>query len=329
MHCPYSRCTNLRVQQRPRSSLRSCVVTKAAASAVYNNPVGVHALVFAGDWSEGSAVAAASGAAKAGYDLVEIPAFNADKLGVAMTKRVFSEHGVKAACSLGLSLDADISSDDDTVVQQGAACLDNALAFAAGIGAQHLCGILYSALAKYPRPPTAAGRRNAIRELKVLADKAADRGVKVCLEVVNRYETNLLNTAAQAMDLIAEANHPNMYVHLDSYHMNIEEPSMEMAVRLCGDRLGYVHLGESHRGYMGSGSVDFEGLFRGLADIRYEGPITFESFSSAVVSEDLSNNLCVWRNLWSDSADLAAHARGYVDTHWRAALITAHQARSS
>eukprot|EP00878_Enallax_costatus_P029623 GHUV01032152.1.p2 GENE.GHUV01032152.1~~GHUV01032152.1.p2 ORF type:complete len:104 (-),score=35.49 GHUV01032152.1:544-855(-) len=103
-----------------------------------------------------------------------------------MTKRVFSEHGVKAACSLGLSLDADISSDDDTVVQQGAACLDNALAFAAGIGAQHLCGILYSALAKYPRPPTAAGRRNAIRELKVLADKAADRGVKVCLEVVNR-----------------------------------------------------------------------------------------------------------------------------------------------
>eukprot|EP00878_Enallax_costatus_P018219 GHUV01019172.1.p1 GENE.GHUV01019172.1~~GHUV01019172.1.p1 ORF type:complete len:247 (+),score=60.07 GHUV01019172.1:1018-1758(+) len=246
-----------------------------------------------------------------------------------MTKRVFSEHGVKAACSLGLSLDADISSDDDTVVQQGAACLDNALAFAAGIGAQHLCGILYSALAKYPRPPTAAGRRNAIRELKVLADKAADRGVKVCLEVVNRYETNLLNTAAQAMDLIAEANHPNMYVHLDSYHMNIEEPSMEMAVRLCGDRLGYVHLGESHRGYMGSGSVDFEGLFRGLADIRYEGPITFESFSSAVVSEDLSNNLCVWRNLWSDSADLAAHARGYVDTHWRAALITAHQARSS
>jgi D-psicose/D-tagatose/L-ribulose 3-epimerase len=77
---------------------------------------------------------------------------------------------------------------------------------------------------------------------------------------------------------------------------------------------------------MGSGSVDFNGLFRGLAASNYQGPITFESFSSAVVSEDLSNNLCVWRNLWSDSGDLAKHARGFVDTQWRAALITAQQA---
>lgn len=126
------------------------------------------------------------GAAAAGFNLVEIPAFNADKLDVAMTNRVFAEHGVKAACSLGLSLGADISSDDSTVVQQGAAELDKALTFAAAIGAQHLCGILYSALAKYPRPPTAAGRQNAVRKLKVLADKAADKGVEVCLEVVNR-----------------------------------------------------------------------------------------------------------------------------------------------
>jgi D-psicose/D-tagatose/L-ribulose 3-epimerase len=131
------------------------------------------------------------------------------------------------------------------------------------------------------------------------------------------------------MELLADANHPNLYVHLDSYHMNIEEPSMEMAVRLCGEKLGYVHLGESHRGYMGSGSVDFEGLFRGLAEIDYRGPITFESFSSAVVSEDLSNNLCVWRNLWSDSSDLAEHAQGYIDTHWSAALITARQAKTA
>lgn len=79
---------------------------------------------------------------------------------------------------------------------------------------------------------------------------------------------------------------------------------------------------------MGTGSVDFEGLFRGLADISYQGPMTFESFSSAVVNQDLSNNLCVWRNLWSDSADLATHARGFIDMHWRAALIAAQQAKS-
>ena len=85
----------------------------------------------------------------------------------------------------------------------------------------------------------------------------------------------------------------------------------------------------SCRGYLGSGSVDFGGLFRALADIEYTGPITFESFSSAVVSPNLSNNLCVWRNLWSDSGDLSAHARGYIDAMWRAALIAARQAQAS
>lgn len=59
----------------------------------------------------------------------------------------------------------------------------------------------------------------------------------------------------------------------------------------------YVHIGESHRGYLGTGSVDFGALFRALAAADYEGPLTFESFSSAVVSPSLSNTLCVWRNL--------------------------------
>lgn len=103
-----------------------------------------------------------------------------------MTRRVFAEHGLHPACSLGLSLGADISSDVPAVVAAGAAELDKALAFAAGIGARHLCGILYSALAKYPGPPTAQGRAHAIAELRRLGTQAADQGVQLCLEVVNR-----------------------------------------------------------------------------------------------------------------------------------------------
>lgn len=83
------------------------------------------------------------------------------------------------------------------------------------------------------------------------------------------------------------------------------------------------------RGYLGTGSVDFEGLFRGLAAIDYTGPITFESFSSEVVSKDLSNTLCVWRNMWSDSDHLARQARGYIEHQWTAAKIAAVQAKYS
>jgi D-psicose/D-tagatose/L-ribulose 3-epimerase len=84
-----------------------------------------------------------------------------------------------------------------------------------------------------------------------------------------------------------------------------------------------------YRGYLGTGSVDFTGLFRGLAAIDYSGPITFESFSSEVVSEDLSNTLCVWRNMWSDSHDLAVQARAFIDSQWAAARIAAVQAEKS
>ena len=83
------------------------------------------------------------------------------------------------------------------------------------------------------------------------------------------------------------------------------------------------------RGYLGTGSVDFAGLFRGLAAIDYQGPITFESFSSAVVSPELSNTLCVWRNMWSDLDDLARQAYAFMQQQWTAAKITAAQAKYS
>ncbi|MDF2711609.1 MAG: xylose isomerase protein [Nonomuraea muscovyensis] len=84
-----------------------------------------------------------------------------------------------------------------------------------------------------------------------------------------------------------------------------------------GDRLGYVYVGENHRGYLGSGHLDFTAFCHALGDIGYTGPITFESFSSAVVMRGLSNDLAIWRNLWSDGEDLARHARAFIDGHLR------------
>ena len=98
--------------------------------------------------------------------------------------------------------------------------------------------------------------------------------------------------------------------------MNIEEDGMRKAVIEAGDRLGFVHIGESHRGYLGSGNVDFDTFFTALKAIKYQGPITFESFSSAVVDPALSNTLCVWRNLWSDSDDLAKKSLDYMKARY-------------
>jgi len=161
-------------------------------------------------------------------------------------------------------------------------------------------------------PATAAGRASSAAAINRLASRAADQGIHLSLEVVNRYETNLMNTGRQALAFLDDIDHKNVSVHLDTYHMNIEESDLFSPVLDVADRLGYVHIGESHRGYLGSGTVDFGSFFRGLARVNYDGPIVFESFSSSVVNRDLSRTLGIWRNLWKDSDDLAAHANAFI-----------------
>ena len=85
------------------------------------------------------------------------------------------------------------------------------------------------------------------------------------------------------------------------------------AIRLAGDRIGYFHIGESNRGYLGDGVIDFDRIFDALLDIDYGRDITFESFSSAVVDESLSLACAIWRDTWTDNMPLAQHARRFID----------------
>src|SRR5665811_30265 len=98
---------------------------------------------------------------------------------------------------------------------------------------------------------------------------------------------------------------------------NIEEHDLPGAVRRAAGagRLGYVHIGESHRGYLGTGSVAWDTFFDVLAEVRYRGPVVFESFSSVVVSQRFAAALAIWRDLWDDSTDLAVHAHSFIADH--------------
>ena len=89
----------------------------------------------------------------------------------------------------------------------------------------------------------------------------------------------------------------------------------EQAVLLAGDKLGYFHVGESHCGYLGSGTIDFQKIFDALIALGYDDYITFESFSSEVVDKDLSIIAGIWRNTWSDNIALAAHAKTFIEAH--------------
>lgn len=279
-----------------------------------NKPLeyGGHALVWSGDWTPEGARKAISGAARAGYDYIEIALLDPWQVDVALTRDLLQEYNLRAHASLGLSAATDVTSTDAAIVAKGDELLRKATDVLQGIGGTELCGVIYCALGKYPGPASKENRANSVKAMQRLADYAADKGININLEVVNRYETNIMNTGLEGLAFLDEVDRPNAYLHLDTYHMNIEEDGMEKSVLAANDRLGYVHIGESHRGYLGTGNVDFDAFFTALKKIDYRGPITFESFSSEVVDPNLSNTLCVWRNLWHDSDDLAEKALRFM-----------------
>ena len=274
--------------------------------------IGCHALVFTGEFDARGIASSVQRARAAGFDLIEFPLMEPDSFDSATARRTAEAEGLHITASLGLPAEADVSSDDPSIVAAGHRLLDTALDRTAEMGGSHMCGVLYGSMRKHMAPASATGRASSVEAIRSLASRASSLGIRLSLEVVNRYESNLINTGRQALEFLKEVDRPDVSVHLDTYHMNIEESDLFQPVLDVGDRLGYLHIGESHRGYLGSGSVDFGSAFRALDRIHYDGPIAFESFSSAVVSPTLSNTLGIWRNLWNDGDDLAAHANRFI-----------------
>ncbi|MFV0252668.1 MAG: sugar phosphate isomerase/epimerase family protein [Beutenbergiaceae bacterium] len=285
--------------------------------------IGCHGLVWAGSFEREALASALSRTHAAGFDAFELPLMNPAAFDLDGALEVIEAAPVKVvAASLGQSRDSDPSLGDPESFQAGLAKIGRALEIVQALGAPYLVGVLYGELRKYTEPITDAQRADVVDFVRRIADDAGERGIELGLEVVNRYESNHLNTGRQALDFIDRVDRPNVKVHLDTYHMNIEESDMAQPVLDCGDRLGYVHVGESHRGYLGSGTVDYMNFFHALDRINYDGPITFETFSTAIIHEDLSRMLAVWRNLWEDSEDLALRANQFIRAHYRAAQTT-------
>lgn len=278
--------------------------------------IGCHALVWTGDFEGDGVRTAVDKTKRAGFDLVEFPLMEPSRFNTEGAVAALQAARLQASASLGLSERTDISSEEPAAVRSGAALLHNAVEVAERIGSRYLTGVIYGAMQKHRTPATRRGLQNSVGVIQELADHAARARITLGLEVVNRYESNLLNTADQALRYLDLVDRGNVRIHLDTYHMNIEEADTHGPVARCGDRLGYVHVGENHRGYVGSGHVAFDAFFRALAGLGYDGPVVFESFSAAVVNVHLSNALGIWREVWSDGDDVASHAcqaiRGFV-----------------
>jgi D-psicose/D-tagatose/L-ribulose 3-epimerase len=251
---------------------------------------GMHASLWAKAWNHEGAELSITEAARYGLDLIEIPLLAPDEVDIPHSVELFKRHNVAATASLGLPLEVEASRHPEAATK----FLMRALEVAHGLGCSTLSGVTYSTLGyRSGSPPTEGELETSARALKPVAKRAADYGMTLGLEPCNRYETHLLNTSAQTLAMLERIGEPNVMIHLDTYHTNIEEKSFGAALAAGGGRVHYVHLSESDRGVPGSANVRWKEVMDALRSANFSGDLVGESFVNMM--PQLATALSVWR----------------------------------
>jgi D-psicose/D-tagatose/L-ribulose 3-epimerase len=248
--------------------------------------------------------------AELGLDFIEIPLMGIDDVDPGAIYEHVDAAGIEVVTSTVLSESTDITSEDPKVRSAGVAYLKRCVDATIEMSAPQLSGVIYAWHGKRPKErPREREWEWSASCLSDVAEYAADAGITIGVEPVNRYESPLINTCEQAMRLASMVG-PNMKVHLDTYHMNIEEKSWADPVLLAGDRLCHFHLCENDRGIPGTGLVDWHELFEALGELRYDGYAGLESFVD--VSGDMVSGTCVWRDLAPSGDELVREGMSFL-----------------
>ncbi len=263
--------------------------------------LGIHSLVFTDEWSGDRAAESCRAAAEIGFELIEVLMFDPAVLDIPLTRRVVREAGLELRLGMALAPDADISSNDTAIARRGEETVSRALEIASELGAPAVSGITYAAFSSYTAPATKDARGRVTESLSRLDRRAGELGVRLGLEPVNRYESYLVNTLDEAASLIHASGGANLFIHMDTFHMNIEEGDIAASIHRNAPLLGYAHVADSNRGALGGGHFDLPAYFRALETAGYSGDFTFEGFSSQVLSDALVGGVRLWREAWDDS----------------------------
>ena len=210
-----------------------------------------------------------------------------------------------------LPRDAHLISEKAELRTRGVNFLNRCLERTAELGAQLMCGPLYAGLG------VTTGRRRSQAEWQWAADglaAAARRGqqlgVTLCIEPLNRFETYFLNTLNDAAALLRAIDEPNVRIHFDTFHANIEERHIAESLRAVGKELGHVHISENDRGIPGTGHNDWHDILRTLGEVGYDGWLTIESFAQP--EPELAAAAAIWRDLAPSGDELARRGLEFI-----------------
>jgi len=281
---------------------------------------GIHPFVWTSQWTYDS-VLLIEHARALGFTAMDVPVRTLDERGIRATRDRLSALGMRVVAVAGISMPYDFTAEDPRVRQEAVAYVQNLILTAAGIGAKLLAGVFYAPAGKLTgRGPQEDELLRSASCLKEVARFAAGRGLRLALEPINRYETYLINTVDQGLEMLDRVNEPNLGLQLDTYHMNIEEKDFYRAFVRAGEHLVHCHVCENDRGIPGSGLVPWRRVFEALRDINYQGVVSIESFLSCI--PDTAATTRIWRNLAPDGDTLASEGLRFLRATAQAVGLT-------
>lgn len=241
-----------------------------------------------------------------GFDTVEIPIEANEHIDARLVREAAEKAGVaigSICAAMGPGRDFRGSTQD----QKNAMIYCKGLVdHAAALGCPRIIGPLYSVVGKADAVEPAEQKREfelVVKNLKELAAYAAGKGIELDVEPLNRFETDFLNTVDQGLKLIKAVGAKNVKLHLDTFHMNIEEKQQDEAIRKAGKLLGHFHACGTDRGTPGNDSLDWKPIVKALKEIGYEGDVVIESFTTDV--KVIARAAAIWRKIEPKRDDIA------------------------
>ena len=241
---------------------------------------------------------------KAGFDVMEIGAshlLDMTDAEIAKLRDYCKDLGLEISCNLGPPADKDISAEDPEIRAAGVQFLIDILNKMVILESKVLIGALFN---KWPHDFVNVDKpamwERSVTEMKKVAAVADELGIDLCLEILNRFETPLVNDCDEGIKYCEAVGHKSCKILLDTFHMNIEEDDLPGAFRKAGKLLGHVHVGESNRKLPGMGHLPWAEMGEALREIGYDGYVVMEPFMKE--GGDVASDIKVYRDL-SNNAD--------------------------
>jgi D-psicose/D-tagatose/L-ribulose 3-epimerase len=275
------------------------------------NPIGVNSWVWVSPPTDAAIMEIAPRVKSMGFDLLELGVENPGDWDPAHVAEILAANGLGASVCAVMGEGRDLLERDLIASTQDyiRSCIDAA----ATVGSSVVAGPVYTPTGKTWRmdyTERAAAVDRLVEGLRPLADYAGERGIRLAIEPLNRFETSFLNTAAQTMEVVDRVDSPAIGVLLDTFHMNIEEKDQAAAIRLAGHKLTHFHACGNDRGAPGADHIAWPAITAALHEIGYDSAVVIESFTPD--NQTIARAAAIWRPLAETQDALAEDGLAFL-----------------